>query len=365
MNGTENSFFGYTTGRNNSSGDANSFFGRDAGFANTTGRVNSFFGYNAGKFNTLGSDNTFFGYSAGDTNTTGNKNTIIGSNADVASATLSFATAIGADAVVSSSNTVVLGRNLDTVRIPGNLNVAGNFTGSFTVQAGSITGVLARVNGGTGLNSSGAAGNFLRSDGTNWTSSALQVSDIPNLNINYIQNIPGIGQQTGSFNITGGGNANIFDAAISYNIGGSPILSSPGVDNILVGRLAGVSITTGGVNSFFGYRAGEVNIGGSSNSFFGERSGLISQGMNNSFFGAVAGQTNINGSNNTISEHWPMSAHRILFSPPRSAPVRLFRPAIRSNSEEQTGWIRFAHRAICLQIQLRRPLNSISAAIEC
>ena len=54
---------------------------------------------------------------------TGSDNTIIGANADVGSSALTFATAIGAGAFVDNSNSVVLGRPADTVRIPGSLNI--------------------------------------------------------------------------------------------------------------------------------------------------------------------------------------------------------------------------------------------------
>lgn len=315
--GGGNSFFGAIAGRNNSTGAGNSFVGESAGSANTNGNFNSFIGRVSGLNNTSGSNNSFvgngaafnnttgsenviIGNNAGSVNTTGFSNTIIGSSANLQTANLSFATAIGYGAIALSSNSVVLGRNLDTVRIPGNLNVTGSFTGSFTVSAGNITGVLAQSNGGTGLNLPGASGNFLRSNGTNWTSSVLQAADIPTGSTNYIQNMPGIGTQSASFNITGGGTANIFNATTQFNIGGNRILSSPAGDNIFAGRTAGLNNNGGILNSFFGNRSGEANVGGSSNSFFGERSGLNSQGINNSFFGAVAGQSNAAGGNNTI-----------------------------------------------------------------
>lgn len=138
--GADNSFFGFNAGNNNTSGADNSFFGSDAGGANTTGffntfvgsdtgdanttgNNNSFFGRNAGGANTTGSVNSFIGNNAGDLNTTGSNNTVIGASADVGAGNLTFATAIGAGALVSSSNTVVLGRAADTVRVPGTARV--------------------------------------------------------------------------------------------------------------------------------------------------------------------------------------------------------------------------------------------------
>ncbi len=163
--GFQNSFFGREAGANNTTGSFNSFFGRSAGLFNTTGWTNSFFGQDAGlqnttgtrnalfgnalgqenqtggdnaffgpfagHGNTTGSSNAFFGTFAGDINTTGSNNTIIGVGANVGANNLNFAAAIGSGAIVNTSNTVVLGRNADTVQVPGALVTVGNiFVGS-------------------------------------------------------------------------------------------------------------------------------------------------------------------------------------------------------------------------------------------
>src|SRR4029453_4985925 len=49
----------------------------------------------------------------------------IGEHANVGLSNLTYATAIGSDAIVSNSNSIVLGRDVDIVRIPGKLNVTG------------------------------------------------------------------------------------------------------------------------------------------------------------------------------------------------------------------------------------------------
>ncbi len=269
--GNENSFFGFQAGFSNQTSCCNSFFGRSAGELTTMGTYNSFVGSGSGSLNTVGHYNSFFGVLAGDTNTTGSKNTIVGHNADVATNNLSYATAIGADASVSSSNTVILGRNLDTVQIPGNLNISGNFTGN-----------------------------------------------LPAGNANYIQNIPGIGTQAASFNITGGGTANIFNAATQFNIGGNRVLSNAGQGNLFAGRDSGISNGPDGVenaffgaksgqsfflgvgNSFFGFSAGQSTVASISNSFFGYFSGQATlNGGFNSFFGAHSGRDNIGGEQNS------------------------------------------------------------------
>lgn len=139
QSGNANSFFGYTSGSQNTTGQSNAFFGDSAGRDTTTGGFNSFFGTGAGLNNQTGQENAFFGTgaggnnigsrnvflgrNAGNTNTTGNDNTTVGYNADVGSNNLTFATAVGAGTVVNTSNTVVLGRSEDTVRVPGELTI--------------------------------------------------------------------------------------------------------------------------------------------------------------------------------------------------------------------------------------------------
>lgn len=117
--GPSNSFVGFNAGNANTAGGLNTFVGAGAGTANNTGSENSFFGEHAGRLNTTGKGNTFIGRTAGQANVSGDSNTIVGATANVGSANLNFATAIGAGTTVSTSNTVVLGRSIDTVTVPG------------------------------------------------------------------------------------------------------------------------------------------------------------------------------------------------------------------------------------------------------
>src|SRR5262249_49636715 len=115
-----------TTGFNNA------IFGNIAGERNDGGSNNSFFGFLSGSNNTTGADNTFVGSSAGVTNTKGDHITTLGAGADVGSGALSYAAAIGAGAVVNASNTIVLGRDVDSVRVPGNLITSGGAVNATT-----------------------------------------------------------------------------------------------------------------------------------------------------------------------------------------------------------------------------------------
>jgi hypothetical protein len=374
---SDNAFFGVFTGGNNTVGNSNSFFGRLAGQSNTEGSSNAFVGFQAGALNSMGSNNTFLGTIAGVNNTTGSRNTIVGDHATVATGTLNNATAFGANAQVNQSNSLVLGSingvngaSADTnvgigtttpsqrlhvvgnALVTGNLTLNGTFSGS--IAASSITGIVATSNGGTGLSSSGTVGSYLRSNGTAWTSSALQVADIPDLSVSYIKN--SAGQQTpANFNISGNGTAagrltgNIVNAIDHYEIAGFKVLTADlassntfvgftgqggsnnsflgqnagrdntgtdnsffgtnagassmqsGSQNAFFGTQAGTSNTSGTSNSFFGYAAGVNNLNGGGNSFFGNSSGLVNtSGQLNAFFGSAAGDHNSTGDNNTF-----------------------------------------------------------------
>lgn len=326
--GANNAFFGANAGSNNTTSDNNTFFGESTGYVNTGGD-NSFFGARAGLSNTTGTGNTFVGRSAGTGNATGSNNTYVGANTS-GSDGLTNATAIGANAQVTASNTIVMGTNAVTVQIPGNLNIAGslsaNASGLTNLNAGNITtgtldnarlGIIPTANGGTGLNAAGAAGNFLRSNGGNWTSAALSASDLPAGSANYIQNTSSP-QAGGNFNITGNGtiggvlNANgamigttlsagTVNAITQYNIGGSRVFSILGDNNTFVGSNAGAANDSGFRNTFVGSAAGQANTTGSLNAFFGSESGVNNTtGGLNAFFGRRAGYNNISGDFNAF-----------------------------------------------------------------
>lgn len=309
--GNGNSFFGQVAGHDNTGGSNNSFFGLSAGFANVSGNGNSFFGKGAGSANNTGSNNTFIGSEAGSFNTLGDHLTLIGSGANVDSGHLFFATAIGAGATVGANNTVVLGRNLDTVQVPGALTVAGTLSGNGSaltnLNAVNITsGTLGTARGGTGLETPGTAGNYLRSNGTFWTSSAIQPADLPTGSANYIQNTNSQ-QASSNFNISGNGTAggtlsgNIVNATSQFNLGGSRVLSTAGSANVFAGLLAGAANTTGNGNAFFGYQTGNANTTGDLNTFVGQSAGSNNTtGYYNLFVGANAGNTNTTGLGNTL-----------------------------------------------------------------
>jgi hypothetical protein len=226
-NGTNNIFTGVGAG-SGTTGAGNSFFGTNAGLANVAGANNTFAGVTAGQANTSGSGNSFFGANTGGANTTGSNNTLLGASANLGAGNLTFATAIGAGAIVNANNSVVLGRAADVVSVPGNLNVAGNISGSFTVPASNITGILGISNGGTGLGAVGANGTFLKSNGTAWTPSLLAAGDIPSGSAHYIHNST-TQQALSNFNISGNG-----------TIGGSLAVAGTITGNIPATNITGI-----------------------------------------------------------------------------------------------------------------------------
>lgn len=151
--GSFNSVLGGSTGQQLTTGSSNSFFGVNAGNATQDGNENSFFGRTAGASNGAGNQNSFFGFQAGRFNTTGSNNTAIGAGTSVGN-TLTFATALGAGASVITNNTVVIGRAIDTVQIPGILNAtlpagSGNYiqnttspqaTSNFNISGNGVIG---------------------------------------------------------------------------------------------------------------------------------------------------------------------------------------------------------------------------------
>lgn len=222
--GSSNSFFGALSGVNNSLGEMNSFFGGGVGFSNTQGSYNSFFGYQAGSDSTTGINNSFFGRRAGSTNVTGSNNTLIGNFANVGSGNLNYATAIGSGTVVTTSNTVVLGRAADTVFIPGVIN-----TQQYNIGGQRVLAAPASSNTFVGLNS-------------------------------------------GQNNAAGFSNTFVGTFAGQTNTGGD--------ENSFFGKDAGIS-STGNQNTFIGTDAGQSNTTGSGNSALGAGANVSSGTLTN------------------------------------------------------------------------------------
>ena len=184
--GANNTFAGADAGTSNVSGNSNAFFGRSAGILNSDGSGNAFFGQNTGTTTTTGSNNTFVGTAAGSGNQTGSNNSVFGAAASLVGSGLSFATAIGSGSTVSTSNSLVLGRSADTVRVPGGLNLSG----SLNVSGGTVANAFSATSIGVGtasptkplqvvgeILSSGSQAGYLFSDRTTPSSQWLLYSN--------------------------------------------------------------------------------------------------------------------------------------------------------------------------------------------
>jgi hypothetical protein len=64
--------------------------------------------------------------------------------------------------------------------------IAGSKITGPVASATNVTGIIATTNGGTGLTSSGAAGSYLRSNGSGWAASPIVPADLPDLSAAYL-----------------------------------------------------------------------------------------------------------------------------------------------------------------------------------
>ncbi len=239
--GTDNSFFGRNAGLLNQ-GSFNSFFGEGAGQSTTTGHDNSMFGYLAGPGST-GSNNSFFGRLAGLGNATGSNNTIIGAAAEVGLNNLTFATAIGAGAIVNNSNSVVLGRPTDTVRIPGALNVTDALNGT-TIEAATqfnINGfrVLYAPLGSNAFVGPNAAKNFTGGNDNAFIGASSGFNTTSSQGNSFFGTFAGLSNITGNHNTTVGRSADVASGNLTYAtaIGADSVASLS--NSIYLGRASG------------------------------------------------------------------------------------------------------------------------------
>ena len=122
-----NTVVGYQALANNTKGSYNTSIGYYGLHRNTYGSYNTVLGTNSLYKNFSGSYNTSIGSNALYNNTNGSYNLAIGYNAAFSS-NYSYSTAIGYNSTVTANNQIVLGTDLETVYIPGSLDVSGSIT---------------------------------------------------------------------------------------------------------------------------------------------------------------------------------------------------------------------------------------------
>ena len=365
--GTSNVFLGKYAGYDNTIGDSNTFVGTYAGFFNQAGSGNTLLGSGADVLVGPLANATAVGYRS---LVTKSNSLVLGSINGVNSATADTNVGIGTTApnhrlhIAVNSGHITFGgfgcdsgftgiafgnasANCLSYSLKGNgtdtmLNVpsggsilfrvgnitrasinssgvlSGNGSGLTNLNASNLSvGTLGVARGGTGLTSPGASGNFLRSNGTSWSSSGLIASDLPPGSNSYIQNRTTV-QASTNFNVGGIGVANIFNAVSHYRIADTLMFAANGrwvdsdfgtpLSNIFVGYQAGIRTVpdsdtgsqVGKFNLIFGTFAGWLNVSGQHNTFLGTHSGFSNTNGNyNTFLGTWAGRENQGGSTNT------------------------------------------------------------------
>ncbi|MCY7410754.1 MAG: T9SS type A sorting domain-containing protein [Chitinophagales bacterium] len=231
-NSGTNSFFGLSSGINNSSGIDNTFLGNESGASNTTGYNNSALGNHALYSNTFGYINTAIGDSAMFSNVDGYVNTAVGDGALYSNTSGSKNTAVGAYTMHSNTtgkvNTAIGGHALFSNTL-GDANVA---IGASAMEHSTIgntnisIGKSSMVNLINGSNNTGIGNHVLYS----------------NTSLNYLTAVG--------------------DSALSFNNGGSG-------QNVAFGASAGYANSTGSNNCFIGYHGGITVATGSQNTFVG------------------------------------------------------------------------------------------------
>ena len=176
-------------------------------------------------------------------------------------------------------------------------------------------GTVGVANGGTGLTTSGVAGQYLRSNGTAWTSAAVQSFDLPTGSVNYLQNQT-LSAQAASFNISGngmiGGNLLLPTTTTTTGFlmsGGSRLIHTyPDSSNFFAGINAGNLNMTGTNNTGNGMQTLSYNTTGFRNTANGTSAlQRNSSGNENTGVGYVALFKNTTGSDNTSVGSWALN----------------------------------------------------------
>lgn len=160
-NGQKNTFYGYQSGKTNtSSGISNSFFGHQTGIANTNGHSNTFIGNTAGSTNSIGNFNVFLGHESGRGNSTGNENVYLGVYAGGENESGNSNTFIGHNAggEAQGSNNVFIGSYSGYYEHTDNKLLINNSFNTTPLVWGDFALDLLKLNGKVGIGS--GFGNF-------------------------------------------------------------------------------------------------------------------------------------------------------------------------------------------------------------
>ena len=344
--GNHNVASGYKALNANDTGGFNVATGNHTLSLNQSGGFNVATGYQALQ-NNLGSHNVAIGNESGKTNSTGTNNTYIGSLADAAAGqtALDNSTAIGYNAKATASNQIMLGTSVETVVIPGKLDVVSDisFSGSLKkdgVEIGldilsdvkfggaeftnsllignTTTGSLSSADGNTGVGGQCLLGLTTGKENTSvgLASSKDNTTGSYNVTVGGATNFANqtgskntmLGHQAGRFNTTDNGVA-VGYRSLYKNTSGSNntaigfqslFETSTGSDNTCVGYEALNKNTTGGQNTASGSSALKENTTGAYNSAYGYMSlNLNETGHRNTATGRMSLYKNVEGAYNT------------------------------------------------------------------
>jgi len=338
---SNNSAFGYTALSSNTSGTLNTALGYGSLSTNSSGNNNTGVGSNSMQFatgtdntsvgyfslrNSTGNNNTALGSSSGNINTTGSNNTFVGSNTNPSVNNLTNATAIGANTVVSQSNSLILGNaanvGIGTSTPSQLLTISAATNPIFRLERSNVSafdweisanGLGFQINGGADATGVGLT-NFVTVDGfgkvgigTNAPTTLLHLNSATSPAFRLVDGTQGAGKvltSDASGNATwqnaSAGNAWTILGNAGTVDGTNFIGTTDNVPfNIRVNNLKAGRIDAANSNTFYGYRAAEVNTGGQNTAVGTNALIATTAGGQNTAVGATALATNTTGTLNT------------------------------------------------------------------
>jgi len=316
--------------QNNDSTNYNVAVGYDAGVAVTTGLQNTLIGALAGDAITVGNNNIAIGKSALSAEVGGQDNVAIGSNALAAQSSSSgnvYNVAIGKDAgaaVTTGVQNTIVGALAGDALTTGGQNVAIGYQALSTDDLGSHNvaigaNALSDMNFATAINSRNVAvgdqaGLRVTTGIRNVLIGGLSGDAFTDADDNVAIGTVALSSDTlGSNSVAVGHQAlatqnfttatDVYNVAMGYNAG---VLVETGINNTLIGSLAGSTVTTGDANVCLGYNAGVNQISTADNLLYIARA-ATAPGNDGTWIHGTASGACINGDNATA---WAQTSDR-------------------------------------------------------
>jgi hypothetical protein len=249
--GIFNSFIGYQSGYNNTSGKKNYFIGYRSGYNNTNGYNNIFIGDSVGYLNTIGYKNIFIGNGSGMLNINGNHNIFMGFRSGSSNTSGFFNVFIGdrsGNFNTIGTNNIFIGVRNGYNNISGSYNTSAGFEAMFNNTIGEFNTVIGfeslYYNDSGSYNTSlGYRALKLNTNGS--SSTAVGMYSLYANTLGYSNT--GSGSYTLWQNTVGYGNTAMGEGSLYNNISGT-FNSAIGV-NSLFNNVSGSSLTAVGFNA--------------------------------------------------------------------------------------------------------------------